>query len=198
MQYTPSMRARRQTCACVQAWQTRHQAQAKREDAPLAGDERLLVLVLRNLADLLAEPLCTAAAPAEAAAVELCCALYADALQLDASDAIVWLRLASVAVAGGSQAVARSALEQGLRHHAAHPLLRIALLELLLQVRSSFAAHVACDVHRCARQSRYERGAGAAAGRRARRRRNGSAPPHGRPRQQARGSCSCHMRGAAS
>lgn len=61
-------------------------------------------------------------------------ALYADALNLDASDVQLWLRFGRAAVTAGVPAVARLAFEHGLEMHTHHPLLCEELLQVLIQV----------------------------------------------------------------
>lgn len=87
--------------------------------------------MLKNLADIEAShPIAKPALNLPSVAL----ALYTDALRLDGSDPQIWLRFARAAVAAGSMAPARIALERGLEEHPGHPMLLDDLLQLLLQV----------------------------------------------------------------
>lgn len=113
----------------VQAWHTRSKKVAQHAGAALSDLERLLYLTLKNLGDL------EAAAPTNEQRRRMVVALYSDALSVDESDPLVWLRLGSEAAAGGAQGVSRGAFERGLKLHAQHPLLLRGLLHLNLEVR---------------------------------------------------------------
>lgn len=117
----------------MQAWHSRSKKLGLSASAPLADLERLLYLTLKNLADL------EAAAPTNETRRRMVVALYSDALSVDESDPLVWLRLATKAAAGGARGVARGAFEQGLKLHTEHPLLLQGLLHLTLEVRACLA-----------------------------------------------------------
>lgn len=97
--------------------------------------ERLLYLVLKHLADVEVTYLEQAMAQGGQCDPQKPLALYADALNLDASDVQLWLRFGRAAISARAPAVARLAFEHGLQLHTHHPLLCEELLQLLIQVR---------------------------------------------------------------
>jgi cytochrome c-type biogenesis protein CcmH/NrfG len=122
----------------AQAWQSR--AEKVAHGGPGLSDlERLLYLALKNLADL------EASAPSSPESRTAIMSLYSDALLLDDSDALVWLRIGRVAIADGAVGVARESFEEGLQLHPDHPLLMAGLLHLLIHVRISA---MVCQIHR--------------------------------------------------
>lgn len=128
----------------VQTWQTRSQKVASDPAAALTDAEKLLYLALRNFADLEAHNLqppdasraaCATERDAAQSQQQLCFALYADALVMDDTDPLTWLRMAQAARAMHEDGVAQTVLDEALQRHAYHPLLMKALLATLLKAR---------------------------------------------------------------
>ena len=112
----------------VQAWQSRHKKAVQDSAEALSDVERLLYLTLRHLADVESRSLDSGDSR------QLCIALYSDALAMDDSDPLTWLRLASAAHCVSTAAVAMNALKQGLSLHPNHILLLNKSLEVAMQV----------------------------------------------------------------
>jgi hypothetical protein len=110
-------------------------ASSKTRPINLPKAERLLYLVVKNLADVEAAHMQHSLEQGKKCNPQVSLALYADALRLDYSDVQLWLRFGRAAIAAHAPAVARVALEHGLELHTHHPLLSEELLKLLIQVQ---------------------------------------------------------------
>jgi hypothetical protein len=97
--------------------------------------QRLVYLVLKHLADVEAMYVEQAMANGGNPDTQKALALYSDALNLDASDAQLWLKFGRAAVTAKAPAIARLAFEHGLKQHHNHPLLCEELLQILIQVQ---------------------------------------------------------------
>jgi hypothetical protein len=107
--------------------------------------ERLLYLVLKHLADVEVIYVEQAMANGGKPDTQKPLALYADALNLDASDVQLWLRFGLAAVTARAPAVARLAFEHGLKQHHNHPLLCQELLQVLIQVQLRTLCLIRCS-----------------------------------------------------
>lgn len=123
-------------CASVQAKKQPVRKGKANNNPPQS--ERLLYLVLKHLGDVEGTYVEQALAQGTPCDVQKPLALYADALNIDASDVQVWLRFGRAAVTAQAPAVARLAFEHGLQLHKHHPLLCEELLQILIQVSALY------------------------------------------------------------